>query len=218
MKSLKLYAFLLPLIFPIVSAAQSGQSGSPVAADFFDSAPSEIVSWLSPVNRLDMVDYFNSGSAIGTDNRLGGKVRIVAMGDCQIEWQDDDSVSTSLCVLPAAKDTVLMVIRTFPGRVADSEIKFYTSDWRPASVAPLAMPTLENWMAPGTARKDKAAVAAAIPFMLSTASYSPDSGILTLTNNVRSYFAEKDVPAEAALLVPELTYQWTGKTFKPTGR
>ena len=219
MKLKKLCAFLLAFITFISAAAQDRHSDGPTAADFFYRAPVTVASGLSDISRLDMVDYFNSGSTVKNENRLGTKVGLKAMRDDLIAWQDDDSVMTTIAVLPAAKgDTLLMVIRTVQTPFADSEIMAYDSRWQPvAGKKVIPQPQLKDWMT-SSDRTVASEVQDALQFMLVTAEYDPAERILTLINRTADYFVPSDRPAALAHLKNELRYQWNGSTFKPVGK
>lgn len=219
MKLQKLYAFLLALIPFISAAAQDRQSDGPTAADFFYRAPLSVASGLSEISRLDMVDYFNHGSSVRNENRLGTKVGLKALCDNLIAWQDDDSVMTAVAVLPASKgDTLLMVIRTVQTPMADSEILAYDSRWQPLAVKKvIPQPQLKDWLTTND-RAMLREVQDALPFMLVTAEYDADAHVLTLINRTADYFVPSDRPAALDHLKKELRYQWNGSTFKPLGK
>lgn len=218
MKFNKLYAFLLALIPFISAAAQDRPAGSPTAADFFYRAPLAVASGLSEISRLDMVDYFNHGSSVKNENRLGQKVGLKALRDELIVWQDDDSVTTSIAVVPAAKgDTVLVVVRTVATPLYDSEVTAYDKNWQPLAAKTLPQPLLKDWLN----TSDKTAIAEveeAVPFMLVTAEYNPDSQEIIFTNRTKAYFAPTDTPAALEYLKNELRYKWNGSTFKPVSK
>lgn len=232
MKIRLLCAFLLSLLTTsIYSAAQDSQSDRPVAADYFSNAPLEMVSYLTPVNRLDMIDYYNSGSTIGTENRLGAKVRILSMDDRHVTWQDDDSVKCTLVLLSdkglPGKCKYFMLIRTFGGSLPDSNVDYFEDTWEhPCAPGDLRgsgkstgwpYPEFKDWLVSND-KKTRAEVEEAIPFMLWTADYDLDNDVLIFTNRTADFFASGDKAAELGKLKPELRYQWTGKTFKPVGK
>lgn len=220
MKILNLCAFFMAVVAPFISSAPSHPTNKPVAADFFNSAPSELVSYLTPVNRLDMIDYFNSGSTVGTENRLGSKVRILSMDDKHVRWEDDCSVTTTIVVLPFTNSildkTLLILIRTFNGNWPDSKVSYYENDWShpldPNDNVGLPNPKLKDWLV----NKDKntrAEVAESIPFMLYTAEYDLECDILIFTNRMADFFRSGDTPPALKKLKPELGYFWEGYRF-----
>ena len=102
---------------PVSAQASEGSA----VAGYFSRAPIEIMSQLPAYARLDMIDYFASGSSAKLSNRLDAKYSITSLGKDKLVYQDEDSVVTTIAVLPTAKsDTVLMVIRTLPLQLLDS--------------------------------------------------------------------------------------------------
>ena len=218
MKVRTLYAFLLTLISFVTAAAQDRPSGGRTAADFFYRAPLGVASGLSEISRLDMVDYFNHGSSVKNENRLGQKVGLKALRDELIVWQDDDSVTTAIGVVPTQKgDTVLVVIRTVCTPLTDSELTAYDKSWQPLSDKVLPQPALKDWVT-STDRRVIAQIEDALPFMLVTAEYAPETKEIILKNRTSSYFAASDTPDALAYLKKELRYQWNGSMFKPVGK
>ena len=212
MKSVRLYFLIQLFVFSLFSLSATERKERS-ASDFFCSAPVEIVSGLPEISRLDMIDYFNSGSSVKSDNRLGQKVGLTALKDELIAWQDDDSVTMAMAVLPLKNDTLLMIVRTVVTPLPDSEIMFYDTSWQPASQNVFVAPTLKDWLAV----KDKSTVANAeetLPFMLVTAVYDPDDKLLVLTNRMSDFFVESDTPEAVGLLKKELRYRWTGSSFR----
>lgn len=212
MKSVRLYFLIQLFAFSLFSLSATERTERS-ASDFFCSAPVEIVSGLPEISRLDMIDYFNSGSSVKSDNRLGQKVGLTALKDELIAWQDDDSVTMAMAVLPLKNDTLLMIVRTVVTPLPDSEIMFYDASWQPAAQNVFVAPTLKDWLSV----RDKNTVANAeetLPFMLVTAVYDPDDKLLVLTNRTSDYFVESDTPEAVGLLKKELRYRWTGSSFR----
>lgn len=206
-------AFISLLALPLTAMSQTS---APVAADFFNSAPIDVATGLSQISRLDMVDYFNSGSTVKSENRLGRKSALKSLSDEMIVWQDDDSVTTAIVVLPGVtaskSDTLLMVIRTIAEPMPDSELSFYDSGWHRVDDKRFPHPSLSDWVKP-EGRKAMGEIGDALPFMLATVNYDPQTKTLVFTNRMSSFFVAGDAPGQLDLLRPELRYSWNGKSF-----
>ena len=205
----------------ILAAAQDRQTVGPTAADFFVKAPLDVASQLSETSRLDMIDYFNNGATVKSENRLGRKVALKKIEDRLIVWQDDDSVMTTLVVLPvmqsSASDTVMVVIRTFAGQLPDSEVRYYDKGWSLIDNSDVPAPKLKDWLNV-TDKQSVALVERSIPFILSTAEYDLNDNNLVFTNRTSDFFTPQDTPDAVSMLKPELRYEWTGRRFKPVLR
>ena len=168
-----------------------------------------------------MIDYFNNGATVKSENRLGRKVALKKIEDRLIVWQDDDSVMTTIVVLPvmqsSASDTVMVVIRTFAGQLPDSEVRYYEKDWSLIDNSDVPAPKLKDWLNV-TDKQSVALVERSIPFILSTAEYDLNDNNLVFTNRTSDFFTPQDTPDAVSMLKPELRYEWTGRRFKPVLR
>ncbi len=193
------------IAFIIATATLAVQART--AADFFGMAEADTAfEAIGVTTRLDMLDYAQSGLTTPSNNRQGGVARILSVSDMSIKLTPATSVETSLDILTAGKDTILMVIETLPLPQKDSRISFYDTQWRPLKKAPLSTPKLSDWIA----TKDKATLEQAqhqLPFILSTAEYDHKTRTLTLTNTMDRYFVPEDTPAALSQMHKSLTFR-----------
>ena len=160
-----------------------------------------------------MIDYFNHGSAVKTENRLGQKVSLRSLTPEKLVYQDDDSITTTIAVLPMAKsDTVLIVIKTIPMPAQDSQIAFYDKNWQEIGGKAFPKPTIKDWLLTPD-RKIISALDTELPFMISTADYDPATATLTLTNSTDRYFADGQKPEVTKNLRQSIKYRWNGSKF-----
>ncbi len=207
---------ILMTVMPSVAAADTATDTivkSPTAADFFSRAPIDIMSQLPVNNRLDMLDYFASGSKVKVNNRLGVKVGLNSVDDKMIIYQDEDSIKTTIAVLPTSNnDTILMFVRTMPMPMSDSYISFYDSRWKPLKRAVFTGPTISDWAIDKDIISD-VSTGYDIPFMLETIDYNPTDRTLTFTNALDSFYVDSSRPKQLSQLHKSLIYQWNGKKF-----
>lgn len=189
----------------------AGASAQLTAADAFTSAPASVFPLLDRNTRLDMVDYVKSGLSTPSANALKGSSTITAMSPGALSVRMTDSSTAQVIVLPAGSDSVIAVISTVAAPGLDSSISFYTTGWKPADGKKyFSKPDWKDWTVAGA---DVSEVTMQTPFMLASYVYDPDTGKLTLTNNL-SRFLDKDVYDDISdSLHPELTYTWNGKKF-----
>ena len=78
-------------------AGMQNASARLTAAGAFADAPAPLFPLLDKNARLDMIDYFNSGSATPTQNALQGKSRVTALtpDDIKIAMTDASSYQIS---------------------------------------------------------------------------------------------------------------------------
>lgn len=180
------------------------------ATKAFAEAPAEVFPTLDRMTRLDMIDYFNSGSPKPSKNAFKGDSRILSASDSQITVQTSDVSDVELSLIESGNDTIIMVISTLKTPADDSGVKFYTTHWKEIDKGLFIVPLLDDWMLP-EAKERKADLENAVPFMLSRFSYAPETGTMTLTNNLGGFLPEEDTVWAGGLLRSKLVYKWNGK-------
>lgn len=205
-----LAAALLAAVCAAAWAAPEGVSA------LFAGAPESVVPFIDPSKRLDMLDYYGIGSATPINNSLNSPARIVSIGKSQLTFSmGNDSVLTSIAMLPAGKDTLVMVVNTVPMPWPDSRVDFYTTDWKPLDGGKLwRSPVLRDWLRPQARCADSlSSVQEVVPFIITEIVYNDSTGTLEVVNNTRRFFAQGDRPAAVEMLLPRLEYRWNGAKF-----
>ena len=199
---------LLTALFLLATLTVTAQK---TAADAFTTAPTGIFPLLDQNTRLDMVDYYNSGLATPSANRLQGRSAITSLTPATITVKITDSSSAQIALLPAGRDTIFAVISTVATPGLDSTIKFYDSNWAPRPTdRPVPPPRGSAGMTP---RPPRPALTAHTPFMLASYFIDTDAGTLTATNNLATFLDEDTYKTLSPALRPTLTYKWNGKRF-----
>lgn len=211
----KRFAALLSATTLIITAfaADDPHSGL-TAANAFVDAPPMLLPSIDRTTRLDMIDYFNAGSDKESKNLFDSGCRITELSPEQLTFATSEVGTRQITILPAGRDSVIMMITTLLTPVPDSEIAFFSADWKPLKSKAFSQPELSEWL-PDELKRDRDALAEAeniYPFILASASYDSTEGVLTLTNNLNQYLLPED---ERAASAPELRhtlrYRWTGK-------
>lgn len=180
------------------------------SVDAFCRAPIDVVNYLPEYSRLDMVDYYESGSSVASDSYLGNKIHITVLDSMSLSYAVDDSVRVTIALLPTSTDTLTMVIKELPAPVYDSTVNFYDKRWRLLAPVQFKAPRFSDWL------KDKKradAVAFDIPFVMATAAFDPATQRLVYTNRTDRYFSDRERPETLGELLHELVYQWNGRRF-----
>ncbi len=183
------------------------------AADLFSSAPQNVFPLLDQNTRLDMVDYYKNGMSTPSQNSLDGRSLITEMTPASLTVKMTDSSAMQIMELKGSKGTVVALISTVATPGLDSNIKFFDSDWKP-------LPTESYFVKPGwkewltdSGRQNQDEVTMQVPFMLASYRIDPESGTLTLTNNL-SHFLDKALYDDlSSYLRPQLVYLWNGKNY-----
>lgn len=200
------------LTLALMGAALTGMAQTS-AADLFTSAPQNVFPLLDQNTRLDMVDYYKNGMSTPSQNSLDGRSLITEMTPASLTVKMTDSSAMQIMELKGSKGTVVALISTVATPGLDSNIKFFDSDWKP-------LPTESYFVKPGwkewltdSGRQNQDEVTMQVPFMLASYRIDPESGTLTLTNNL-SHFLDKALYDDlSTYLRPQLVYLWDGKNY-----
>ena len=189
-------------------------TGSP-AMDAFINAPVEVFPSIDPMTRMDMADYFNSGSPKPSKNVFKGDCRIVSASPAQVTVATTEASQAEISILPAKGDSIIMVITTLDTPVPDSSVSFYTyPEWKPIEKELFAMPGLDEWTVGGNATP-RADIENAVPFILARITYDPASDALTLENKLGEFLPAESRDIVKGALTDTLVYQWDGRRMVP---
>lgn len=193
----------------VAEPGYNAYTGMP-AVDAFINAPTAVFPSIDSMTRMDMADYFTSGSPKPSKNVFKGDCRIVSATPSQMTVSTTDASECELSLLPMAGDTIIMVVTTLQTPTPDSSVKFYTyPDWRPIEKGLFIVPGLDEWTAEGsTARRED--LENAVPFILARISYDTQARRLTLENNVGDYLPREANELAKDALKERLVYLWNG--------
>lgn len=203
-----------PTELMVVETIAAQEVADSTAADYFAAAPTKIIPTIDRMTRLDMIDYYNAGSETPSKTAFGSNCRIIYNSPEMVVFSTSTVSEYTLAVLPAPKQhngVILMLARTLRTPAEDTSFKFYTYDWKELEGIMPAV-TLDDWILPD-ARKRKAEIENAVPFVMAVLAYSPAEKILTLTNTTKEYLPEADLPIAESSLYKSIAFRWNGKKF-----
>ena len=134
----------LSLIFLLVAVTLTSAADSLTIKTLFREMPDSIIPYLSKNNRLDFIDFMESGMKSEVTNSFGGKSLMTALTDDSISIRLNEACQLDLLLLTATHDVdscrqVIAVVRTV-GRendIRESEApQFFTVNWRQLTAAP----------------------------------------------------------------------------------
>ncbi|MCM1021412.1 MAG: DUF3256 family protein [Muribaculum sp.] len=200
----------------IALVASNSAKARTTAAGAFANAPASVFPMLDRNARLDMIDYFASGSDTPTRNQLGGKSRITAMDSDAVTIEMTDATVYQLALLKAKNDTIVALIHTAKLPAEDSELTFYSLDWRPLdnSRQPY-MPELkaDEWLV-SPSKASRELLAEKVPFMLAEYTYDSKTGLLTVNNRLNKFLSDDDWNLVKPIIVKQLTFVWNPQKAK----
>lgn len=196
------------LVVPMAVSAQL------TASKAFADAPREVFPMLTDLTRLDMIDYYASGTRTASRNLLDGESRIEEMSPVQMKVKMSDVSTYTITILPAGRDSVIAVAAEILTPVPDGYLVLYDRDWTPLDAKKFVAPTIDNWLLP-SAKKIMADIENAVPFIPATYTIDPSAMVLTVTQNVSSLIPAEDYDKVKDYLRPVLRYRWTGSKMSP---
>ena len=135
----KLFAIGLMLLFSWKGGAQDLMT----LKDVFRQMPDSIVPYLSENNRLDFIDFMESGMKAEVKNRLGGTSEMTALTDDSLSIRMSDALRMDILLLKPVGMTdscrqVICVVNTFgtDSLSQESQKVFYTPSWSRISQMP----------------------------------------------------------------------------------
>lgn len=184
------------------------------ASEAFAGAPNSLFPLLEPNTRLDMIDYYTSGSSTASTNRLNGKSRITTLTPLKADIEMTDASSYSLFLLPAGSDTVVGLISTVATPTPDSRLNLFNRQWADITAKGFKAPVLDDWYT-DEGKKHTDEVETMVPFLLTSYSYNPATGMLTITNTTEKFLSSDLYDTVRPYLRSSLAYKWDGKKFNP---
>ena len=97
--------------------------------DAFREMPDSLMPYLSKNNRLDFIDFLDSGMKAEVHNQLGGTSQMLSLGDDSLSIQMNPSLRVDMVAL----DSVVAVVETFmvDSIYGESRVHYYSATWQP---------------------------------------------------------------------------------------
>ena len=208
----QLYRILLLslALLPMTGAART-------IADLFATEPGNIFPLLTRTNRLDMVDYYNSGQMVAVPNNLAGQTRLLELDSAYLKVQTSESRVVEMRMRKAGKDTVITVIETVMTPVPDSRLTQWNVHWqRYTSDKLFSKPSIDDFIVkkmPGELRADLQDVMIFPLVGLTFAGEGHD--IIEATHGLEQFLVPSEYKRFASYLKPSLRYRFNGLKIKP---
>lgn len=186
-------------------------------ADLFATEPGNIFPLLTRTNRLDMVDYYNSGQQVAVPNNLAGESRLLEMDSAYLKVQTSESRVVEMLIRQAGKDTVITVIETVLTPVPDSHLTQWNVHWqRFTSEKLFAMPGIDDFIAVKMSRELRAELHAAMVFPLVRLTFKGENhGTIEATHGLDRFLVTEEFKRFAPYLKPSISYRFDGLKIKP---
>ena len=186
-------------------------------ADFFASEPGNIFPLLTRTNRLDMVDYYNSGQKVTVSNNLSGESSLIELDSIYLKVQSSKSRVVEMRMRTAGKDTVITVIETVMTPVPDSRLTQWNVHWqRFTSDRLFSMPAIDDFLVKKMPQELRADLQDAMIFPLIRLNFTgKNHDTIEASHGLEQFLASNEYQRYAAYLKPTLKYRFNGLKIKP---
>ena len=162
----------------------------------FVAMPDSVTPLLTKVNREDCIDFLDSNMKAIVKNRFGNVAEMKVLTDDYVLMQTSEVGMLEMKLLPLADSTkVICMVKTINIPVADSSVRFYTSDWSQQLDVKefLQLPSMDAFFLPNDSLKDEAILTRKKADMhLMKAQLSKEDTSLTFTYTTPDYLNEED--------------------------
>jgi hypothetical protein len=162
----------------------------------FVAMPDSVTPLLTKVNREDCIDFLDSNMKAVVKNRFGNVAEMKVLTDDYVLMQTSEVGTLEMKLLPLADSTkVICMVKTINIPVADSSVRFYTSDWSQQLDVKefLQLPSMDAFFLPNDSLKDEAILTRKKADMhLMKAQLSKEDTSLTFTYTTPDYLNEED--------------------------
>ncbi len=108
--------------------------------DVFLRMPDSLLPYLTENNRLDFIDFMDSGMKAVVNNGLGGKSEMVSLSDEALTLQVSPAMRMAMRLFPVSEavdscQQVVCVITTYGTDAPESRVEVYSLAWNPVDAS-----------------------------------------------------------------------------------
>lgn len=181
----------------------------------FVDMPDSVIPTLTRSERLDFLDYMDSGMKAVVKNRLGGESEMTSLSDRMLSIKTSRSGRVDIVLFKRNNGTDLVcLIRTVVTRFEDSRLEFYNEDWTPVNGRDLiTLPRLDDYLTAEALRQDSLQELKRQSTLRLQAAAAVDNGIEFRYTSL-DYIGEDADRFRSWFRSDPIRYIWTGKRFK----
>ena len=186
-------------------------------ADLFGTEPGQIFPLLTRTNRLDMVDYYNSGQIVDMENNMAGDSRLLELDSTYLKVQTSGSRVVEMLLRTAGKDTVITVIETVMTPVPDSRLTQWNSHWqRYTSDKLFNMPAIDDFIVGKMPSELRLDLQDHMIFPLIKLTFAGEKqDIIEASHGLEQFLAPSEYKRFAQYFKPTIRYRFNGLKIKP---
>ncbi len=185
----------------------------------FLAMPDSLTPLLTKVNKEDFVDFLESNMKAEVKNRLDQSAEMKVLSADYLQLQMTKNSQLEMKLLPVNDSVkVVCLVKTVCASACDSEIRFYSTDWKTEFVREdyLSMPKAEAFYLPkDTWTEEEALIKKVADMNLMKASLSKEDVFLTFVYTTPEYLNKEDKEKLLPYLKKEpLVFRWSEGKFR----
>ena len=184
--------------------------------DMFIAMPDSVLPLLSGINRLDMLDFHDSGMKSVVRNRLEGNSELVEIdsNSMRIRYTGNSEVAIRLYYYKDSVPVACLVHTVTSNGLSDSRVNFYDSNWnRLDGSRLLRIPTLEDFIRDGLSRDSVSYVHRMSPVNSIKVRFTDNPEQMEFEYTGIRFTGEDSLRCASCLKPDPLLYEWNGKRF-----
>lgn len=191
----------------------------PIWADdlrtLFIGMPDSIMPTLTKSERMDFLDYMDSGMRARVRNMQGGESEMILLRDNMLSVKTSGAGRLDMALFAKkGGGNIICIIKTVTARYDDSRLSFYTENWEPVPVNDLIeLPEFDDYLTKEALKSDSLDVLKKRS-MLRLQSVTPTNGALEFRYTSIDDLGEDADRFSLWLKEQPLQYKWNGRKFK----
>lgn len=181
----------------------------------FINMPDTIMPALTKSERMDFLDYIDSGMKARVRNKLGGESEMTELSDNSLTVSTSRSGKLQMALFQRKDGTVLIcIIKTVTARFDDSRITFYNEDWTPVDGGSLIkLPEFDDYLTKQALKQGYLLELKLLSILRLQSATAVDGG-LEFRYTSLDYIGEDADRFRSCFKADPVRYLWTGKRFK----
>lgn len=181
----------------------------------FINMPDTIMPVLTKSERMDFLDYLDSGMKARVRNKLGGESEMTELSDRSLTVSTSQSGRIEMVLFPRKKGVNLIcIIKTVTARYDDSRLAFYDENWMPIDAGDLIeLPQFDDYLTKEALASDSLEVLKR-QSMLRLQSVSSTENGLEFQYTSLDYIGQDADKFRSWFKKEPVRYVWNGKRFK----
>ena len=181
----------------------------------FINMPDSIMPTLTGSERMDFLDFMDSGMRARVRNKLGGESEMTVLSESSLTVNTSQSGRLEMVLFPLRKGkNMICIIKTVIAGYEDSRLSFYDENWTPIDGKKLIeLPVLDDYLVKDVLKSDSLDVLKKQSLLRLQSATAGDGG-LEFRYTSLDYIGEDADRFRSWFKSDPIVYFWNGKRFK----